>query len=284
MQRRAVAVYAAVFLLVGLTSGTLLVTADTPEVSFEDPDEVLSAGDPFEAGGQEYTVGEVTETEEGGDHGGAATTTITGTIEREETTEMSETWANDSTVEFDGGEWTVRIEGDDPTEFTLVEVLDRQTILENDSDADNETVERDGEEYVVIADGEGEARLVPADDYFPDPEERAFAAGDEVTYDNQTATVDAVTPDGATLVWTGTQTRTTEVSQGERITLGDTEYVVNFRDAETMTLSSDIEAYENQVAQIEQFESHGQGMWRVVIVSLLAAALLGTTAFMPSRY
>ena len=242
MQRRAVVVYVALFLLVGSASGVLLTTAETPEVAFENPEFELSAGDTFEVDGQEYTVSDVTETE---------------TDEGE--TQFAAT-------------------------ITLVEVLDRQAILEEDPDADNATVERDGGEFVVVDEGEGDPRLVPADEYFPDPAERSYAVGDEFEYGDRTVTVDSIAADGAVLVWTASDPVTTELTHSSTATIGDTEFAVAIPDGSTLALSTDIQGYEAQLARIDRFGQQSDGLWRMVIISFLASGLLGTTAFMPSRY
>ncbi|WP_281195991.1 hypothetical protein [Halorubrum sp. F4] len=287
MQRRAVAVYVAFFLLVGSATGVIVTTAQTPGISFENPDHELSSGDAFEVDGDEYTVADISESEAGGGGGhggGGGEATVTGTVERERTTEQSESWSNGSTVEVDGGEWTVRIEGDDPDSFTLVEELDRTTILEDDPNADNETYERNGEEQVAVTDENGETRLVPADEYFPAPEERSYAVGDEFEYGDRTVAVDAVSADAATLVWTATETVSIEVEQDSRVTIGDTEFVAHFQDSSTLVLSTDFESYEAQLAEIDRHETNSDGLWRVMIVSLLSSGLFLAMAFMPSRY
>ncbi|MWV63468.1 hypothetical protein GRS48_01305 [Halorubrum sp. JWXQ-INN 858] len=283
MQRRAVAVYVALFLVVGTAAGVLIATAETPEITFDDPDFELSEGDSFEVDGQEYTVADITETEAEDDVGDVEIER-SGQLEWEAVVEQSETWANESVVELDDGEWRVHIEGEDPTAFTLVEVLDRDAILSEDPAADNETVERDGEEYVVVTDEDGESRLVPADDYFPAPEERSYSAGDSLEYDGHSVTVDAVTEDGVTLVWEGPETSTMDVDQEERITLGDTDFIAYFPDGETMVLSSDFEAYEAQLAEIDRLDQQAEGIWRVLIISVLSSLLVIAAAFVPSRY
>lgn len=286
MQRRAVVVYVALFLLVGSASGAILTTAESPAVAFENPEFELSAGDTFQADGQAYTVTEITEAEAGGGGhgGGGAETTITATIERDRTVEQSETWANESTVELDDEEWRVRISGEDPTSFTLEEVLDRQAILEEDPDADNATVERDGGEFVVVDEGAGDPRLVPTDEYFPDPTERSSAVGDAFEYGDRTVTVDAVTADGAVLVWTASDPVSTELSHASTATIGDTEFAVAIPNDSTLALSTDVDGYEAQLARMDRFDQQGDGLWRLVIISFLASGLLGTMAFMPSRY
>ncbi|WP_280535358.1 hypothetical protein [Halopenitus sp. POP-27] len=282
MQRRAVAVYAVLFLLVGAAAGTLTATADAPEVSFDNPAFEGGAGDSFEYNGTTYTVTEVTE--ETSESHGATTTTLVGTIEWNRTVEESATWANDSTVAYDGNDWRVVIDGEDPDTVTLQDQLDRTAILENDSSADNETVQSDGEEYVVVRDETGSATLVPAEEYFPEPEERRIAEGETITYDEHDATVENVTASEATLRWETVETSSAELSQQGTVTLGGTDFVVIFQDSSTVSLSSDMESYEAQQAQIDQFEQRMSGLTRVQWVSIGLMMFLIAFAFMPSRY
>ncbi len=275
MQRRAVAVYVALFLLVASVAGVLVVTGETPEVTFEDPDHELSEGDSFTVDGEEYTLASITVAED-------EEAEITGQIEREQTVEQSETWANESIVEIDEREWSVRIDGEDS--FTLVEEQDFEALLGEDPNADNETVERDGEEFVVVTDEDGDTRLVSPDEYFPAPEERSYDVGDELAYDGVTVTVDSITSDGVTVVWMGPETLTTDVQQDSTVTIGETEFIAHFSSESTLTLSTDIDAYNAQIAQIEQFDQYGEGLWRVLIISVLSAMVLVGMAFMPSRY
>jgi hypothetical protein len=286
MQRRAVAVYVALFVLIAGGAGVLTATAETPEIGFENPDFEVSQGDTIEVDGEEYVVTEIAEVEEGGGGGhggGGASTSIVATIEREMTVEQSEAWANDSTVEVGDREWRVAISGEDPSEFTLVEVLDRQAILENDPQADNETVERDDGEYVVVTE-DGESTLVPAGEYFPAPEERSYATGDAFEYGGNTVTVDDVTAEQAVVVWEATETESIEIEQHSRVTVGETEFIAHFSDASTMQLSSDIEGYEAQVSQIDQFQQYNSGLTRVLVLAVLSSLLLLGAAFIPSRY
>ncbi len=280
MQRRAVAVYVALFLLVASVAGVLVVTAEDPQVSLDNPDYELSEGDTFVVDGEEYLVSGITVTEGEDDEEDE----ITAQIEREEVVEQTETWANESTVEVDEREWQVRITGDDPDSFTLIEVLDREAILAEDDTADNETVERDGEEFIVITDEEGESRLVPADEYFPAPEERTYDVGDEFAYADTTVAVDSVTPDEVVIGWMGPQTTTIDVAQESTVTVGETEFIAHFPNESTLTLSTDIDAYDAQLADIERFDQQNDGLWRVLIISVLSSLVLVAVAFMPSRY
>jgi len=280
MQRRAVTVYVALFVLIAGAAGVLTVTAETPEITFDDPDFAVSEGDQIDANGEVYTVADITETEPDDD----GQTMISGVLEREESAELSETWENESVIELDDGEWRVEITGDEPTAFTLIEVLDRQAILEADDTADNETIERDDGEYVAITDESGETTLVPVDEYFPAPEERSYETGDSLEYGGETVTVDEITTDAVVVVWDGVQTTTIELEEESTVTLGGTEYIAHFPDASTLTLTSDIEAYTAQAAEIDQFNQYNSGLFRVILLAVLSSVLLLGVAFIPSRY
>ena len=279
MQRRAVAVFVALFLAVAGVAGALTATAESPEIALENPEIDASQDDSVEVGGETYVVADISENEND-----AGQMVISGTLEREFTAETSETWANESTVSVDDREWRVEIPGENATEFTLIEVLDRQAILEADDAAENETVTLEDGEYVAVTDENGDRTLVPVDEYFPAPEERSYATGETLEYDGQTVTIDDVTADGAVLVWETTETETVELAQESTVTIGDTEYVAHFPDASTLRMSTDVEAYEAQVTEIERFNQYNSGLSRVLVLSVLSSIMLAGMAFIPSRY
>ena len=279
MQRRAVAVFVALFLAVAGVAGALTATAESPEIALQNPEIDAAENESIDVGGESYVVADISESEND-----AGQTVISGTLEREFTAQTSETWANGSTVSVDDREWRVEIPGENATEFTLVEVLDRQAILEADDAAENETVTLEDGEYVAVTDENGDRTLVPVDDYFPAPEERSYATGETLEYDGQSVTVDDVTADGAVLVWETTETETVELAQQSTVTIGDTEYVVHFPDASTLRMSTDIEAYEAQVTEIERFNQYNSGLSRVLVLSVLSSIMLAGMAFIPSRY
>lgn len=279
MQRRAVAVFVALFLAIAGVSGALTATADSPEIALENPDFDVSQGDPVEVNGESYTVTDISESE-----GDGGTMVISGTLEREFTAEMSETWANGSTVTVGDRDWRVTVDGANATEFTLVEVLDRQAILESDDAAENQTVTLEDGEYVAVTDDSGDRTLVPVEEYFPAPEERTYETGATFEYGGNTVTVDDVTADGAVLAWEATQTETIDVAQEGTVTLGGTDYIAHFPDASTLRLSADMEGYEAQVAEIDTFKQYNTGLTRVFVLSVLSSILLAGAAFLPSRY
>ncbi|TKX57997.1 hypothetical protein EXE48_17255 [Halorubrum sp. ASP1] len=273
------AVFVALFLGVAGVAGALTATAESPEIAFENPEIDASQNESIEVGGQSYVVADISESEND-----AGQMVISGTLEREFTTQTSETWANGSTVSVDDREWRVEIGGENATEFTLVEVLNRQAILEADDDAENETVTLDDGEYVAVTDESGERTLVPADEYFPAPEERTHPSGDTLEYDGQTVTVDEVTAGGAVLVWETTETETVEIAQESTVTIGDTDYAAHFPDASTLRMTTDVESYQAQVTEIERFNQYNSGLTRVLVLSVLSSIMLAGMAFIPSRY
>ena len=279
MQRRAVAVFVALFLAVAGVAGALTATAESPEIALQNPEINAAENESIDVGGESYVVADISESEND-----AGQTVISGALEREFTAQTSETWANGSTVSVDDREWRVEIAGENVTEFTLVEVLDRQAILQADDDAENETVTLEDGEYVAVTDEGGERTLVPVEEYFPAPEERTYATGETLEYDGQTVTVDEVTAGGAVLVWETTETETVEIAQQSTVTIGDTDYVAHFPDASTLQMTTDVESYEAQVTEIERFNQYNSGLTRVIVLSILSSIMLAGMAFIPSRY
>lgn len=292
MQRRAAAVSVVAFLLVGTVAYGLIATAEKPHVEI-DGGERLAENDTFAVGGQTYTVSAVeTETSGGGGggHGGGggeATEQHVATIEwTVEDAQHTENWANGSVVTYDGKEWEVQVEdAEDPTSFTLVEQIDRQAILQNDSDADNETVTRDGEEYVVVEqEGEDNAELVPAEEYFPEPERREFTEGESIDYQGNDATVETVESGGATLAWTAPKNNSVEVGNHENVTLSGETYFAHFPDGKTLVLSQDFEQLRQEQQEIDDFTRHRNGLWGISLTSWVFSILLIGMAYLPSRY
>lgn len=285
MQRRAAAVYGLLFLVLGAASYSLVATGTQPTIGFENPDHRLSAGDSFTLDGQEYVVSDISAEKEGGGHGAPATLTRSGVISHtNESSVYTETWANNTTVTFDNREWRVLVPNEsDPTEFTLRENVNESAILRNDSNADNETVTSNGTRWVVV-ERDGEADLVPASEYFPDPESRQYAEGDAFDYRGNETTVTNVTADQVRVQWVAPRTLTTDVNDEANVTVGDTRYLAYFPNNETMVLTSDYANYDRQVAAINTYQKHVAGLTGVTIVSGVVTALLFGMAFLPSRY
>lgn len=290
MQRRAAAIYAVFFLVVGAASYSLIATAESPSIAFENPDHRLQQGDSFSVGDQEYTVSSLEASEPsggGGGHGGGGGGGVTYSAEvawTVESSEYSETWENGSEVTYRNETRVVVIpSADDPDEFALRDPVNRSAILADDPQADNETVTRDGEEYVVVTEN-GTSRLVLADEYFPEPDEERFSEGQQIEYDGNSATVDNVTSEGATLAWTAPRERTESLSQEANVTLSGTTFLAYFPDDSTVVLTTNFQSYERQTAEIAAYEERKNGLWGISIVSGMTILLLVGMAYMPSRY
>ncbi len=282
MQRRAVAVYVAFFVLIAAASYTLVATAEEPTITLEDADYELSEGESLTVGDQEYSITEIEETEDEED----GTMTFAGSIEWiEEDVEMTELWANGDTVEVDDTDWEVQIDDDEePTSFSLEEILDRQAILEADPNAGNETIEQDDEEFVVVG-ANGDEELVPVEEYFDDPATISYSEGETLTYNDRTVTVTDVTPEEVTLSWNEDETNSEDLEQGGMIELADgNEYLTFFPGSDTVMLTEDTTGYDQQLEAQQQFADRVTGLNYTIVTSLLFVVSLITFAFLPSRY
>lgn len=285
MQRRAATAFVLLFLVLGAGSYGLIATAQQPQVAFEDPEHRLSVGDQLTVDNRQYTVSSLSAQEEGGDHGGGTTVTYSGALEwTNDSATYTETWATGDVVTADGFEGNVTVENTtDPDRFTLVEPIDRSAVLANDSAADNETVTRDGEEFVVVTEG-NETRLVPAGEYFPDPETRMLSEGGTVDYAGNQTTVGNVTRSEVPVSWTAPRTNTVELSNEANVTLADQTFFVYFTSDSEVVLESSYSVYASQTAQIADFTRIQNGLWGISILSGVSAVMLIGMAFMPSRY
>lgn len=260
MRQRAAAIYVVFFLVVAAGAYAVIGAAEQPTISLDDPDYTLSENDSFRVDDQEYTV----------------TSVSAGEAEAEWTNEsaiQSETWDNEAAVELEGESYVVVIPNEsDPSSFTLRE----------EQEVDQETTERDGTEYVVVEEGDN-VTLVPRDEYLPEPETREFSEGDTFDFNGNQTTVEDVSESSAELQWQAPQTNTVRLQEGEASNLGGQSFVPHFPDDSTLQLTSDIDAYEQQIADIGEFDERIRGLWGVIVVSLTAAILMVLFAFLPAR-
>ena len=277
MQRRAVAVYVALFVLIGVASYTLMVTAEQPQVAVENPNFQLSSGDGFTVDGQSYTAATVEEVTEEGGHGSTSThreATLEWTVANVENTDD---WAVGDTITVDGQEWNVV--STSASSVTVEEVIDRGAILEADPAADNTTYSGDNGEFVLVDDGR-----VPVSEYF-DPATVTFTEGETVPYDGQQATLDSVTNESVTVSWTADESNSQTLKTGDTITLADnTTYTAYFTGPNTVELTDSAEAYQAAVSEQETFSQRVSGLRWVTFTAGFIAMLLIAFAFLPSRY
>ena len=278
MQQRATALYTAFFLLIAVGSLGLIATAEEPTVEIEDPDYELSEGDEFEIDGQQYTLSSVS-VEEGEESSASGEITWV-----EEDARQTETWDNGSSVALNNQSYVVQVpSGEDPGTFRLVEEIDRQAILEEDPNADNETVTRNDEEYVAVEE-DGETRLVPPEEYFPEPESGEFQVGAQFELEDRTVEVTEITSDGVTVEWTEDVEGSVTAEHRGEVELGDQTYIAYFRSDGTLLLSQDFEEYNRQVAEIDRHHEQRSSLRTIAVLSGFTIVLLMGMAYMPSRY
>jgi len=276
MQRRAVAVYVALFVLIGVASYTLMVTAEQPQVAVENPNFQLSSGEAFTVDGQSYTAATVEEVTEEGGHG-STSTHVAATIEwTQADVENTDEWANGDTITVDEREWTVV--NTTQSSVTVEEVIDREAILAADDNADNKTYSGENEEFVRV-----DCDTIPVSEYF-DPAVVTFSEGETVSYDGQSATLTSVTNETATVSWTSDESNSQDLQAGDTVTLGDSTYTAYFRGTDTLALTDNADAYQAAVADEATFSQRVTGLRWVTFTAGFIAMLLIAFAFLPSRY
>lgn len=278
MQRRAAAVYVALFLVIAVGAYAFAAAAESPEIAIEDPEYALSEGDEFEIEGETYTVTEIglEESEGDGHGGGGGPAEMTATIEWNITTEEEEPWENGDEVEVSGTEYEVVVpDQEEPDQFTLREVPgDDLTVVEDE----------DENRYVVIEDDQGEQQLVPIEEY-DGLERTTLSEGDTVQYNDQEATVTTISADGVLVEWTEEDTDDVTAREGLEIDQFSEEqtYVAHLTHDGELQLTSDVESYQAQADDIEYFEQRTDGLTIVTILSGVTAGFLIMLAYLPRR-
>lgn len=265
MQRRWAAIYLAFFLVMAGSAYSVMAVAEEPAMDIEG--DTYQAGDSFEVNGTTYTVSEIADGE--------------GTVEYNTTQGQQTAFENNSVVEYQGDEYNVTIESaEEPDSFTLTQEFDVEAILQNDSQVDNQTYEReDGTQFVRYENGTTQT----VDEYLPEPNREQFSVGDSIEHANTTKTVDSVSASEAVLTWEEETTASVSFEEGDVVEIGGTQYVTTFPDNETVLLSEDTEGYEQVVENREHFDQRISGLNYVMIFSLAAAFILAAAAFMPRR-
>lgn len=267
MQRRAAAIYGAFFLVLSLGSYGMIAAATPPPITVDDPDYRLANDSEFSAGDLSYHV-TVSE--------GSATVSWT-----DPDVAYDAEWAAGDQVEFQGTNYSVSIpEAEQPGAVELTEVRPLPEGVETTTV--NET------EYAVL-EGENDTReLVPLDRYLNEThgpaEVRTLQQGQTFDYRGNETTLDSVTNDSATLVWTAPGERSERLSEGDTIDLNGEPHVAHFPNPNRLVLDSDVDAYEAEVAVVDNYDERINGLWGVSILSGLGVVLLLGLSYLPSRY
>jgi hypothetical protein len=267
MQRRAAAVSAVVLLLITAGSYAYIGVVEEPTVSVEG-DHTLRAGETLAAGGTSYEVSSLSD--------GRVTFAWT-----EEAATYTETWANNTTVDYGDLSYVVAIPNEtEPQAFTLREQLNVSAILAADPDVEDETVVIEGERQVVYAENNS---YRPLAEYLPERQTVTFDAGEVLDYRGNETTV-SITREEATFTWTAPRQHTVSASEGANVTLGGSTYLAHFPSGTEVVLSTNFQEYRASVDRTEYFTERVNGLWGVSILSGLTALLLLAMAYLPSRY
>jgi len=290
MQRRAAALYAVLLLVVGVVSFSLISVASPPELAFDDPEHQLGEGEEITVGGEAYTVAAIDAEMSGGGGGGhggggGAELVRSGTLAyTNDSAVATATWENGSDVTFQNETYTVGVAGPNATTVTLTGTINRTALLQNDTAVQNEVQTVDETEYVVREGADGNRTLLPAADYFPEPEQVTVEEGANVQFDGNEFTVARVGTEGARLTRPTTETVEIGVSNHGNVTVGDQTYFAHFPDNETMVLTTDYATYQRHQVESATFTEHKNGLWGVTIVSGVGLVFLIALAYLPSRY
>jgi sorbitol-specific phosphotransferase system component IIA len=168
----------------------------------------------------------------------------------------------------------------DPSGFRMVQRFNVSERLAADPAVENRTVTRDdGREYVVFAANGSTERL---SEYLPTPDVGRLTEGDTMTVRGNETTVANVTAERVVVEWTGPTTNTVELAEGENVTLNGQRFVVHF-EGDSVTLSPDIDGYQNDLARQDVFKERQNGLWGVTLLSGFAAMLIVGLAYLPVR-
>lgn len=283
MQRRAAAAYIAFFLVIAAGSYAFIATADAPDVTISgDNVRDIQEDDTVTVDGRTYTVADVSaKVEEGGDHGGGGGIAYSIRFEwTNESARYTETWAANSTVEFDG--------------------QTRRVLVENGTDEFDlrwEPTERfapawsDGVLYIDSDLDRGGRQDVPVTSYIANSSNESvqtieYAAGDSFERNGNETTFASVSNTTVVLEWTAPRTNELAATNHQNISLNGEPHVVHFENNDTVRLGQGAAAQEQlQEAQRthDRFKERINGVWGITLGSGTALVLLVALAFLPRK-
>src|SRR6056297_941455 len=160
MQRRAAALYFALFLVIGAGSYGFIQTVDAQQPTISLDAQSYSQNDILTVDGRTYVVSEIS-----AENASEAEGTLTWTNQSAQETATLE---NGSDTTYQNESWQVQIANtSDVSQFTLQENLNVSAILANDDRVDDQTVTRNGQEQVVFTSND---TLVPLNEYLREPQ------------------------------------------------------------------------------------------------------------------
>lgn len=285
MQRRVAAIYFVFFLVMGASAYSVIALAESPTV--EVPGDTYSQGDSFTVNGQEFTVTNAAlEESEGGGHGGGGGASYTGTLTYTNTSyRFTATLENNSTVTYQNDSYRV-LANNESGSVTLRQEFNVSGILADDPAVFNSTTTIEGERYVTYRENNTNQLL---SEYLPAPDSQEFSTGDSLQYQGNETTVASVSASEVTLEWRGENTLTRELTEGSNVSLAGTQYFPHFSgegDNVQVTIAESQEAYpvyQNELDRQDYFHERMNGLWGIVILAGVVAALIVGLAMMPVK-
>jgi hypothetical protein len=283
MQRRAAAAYIAFFLVIAAGSYAFIATADAPEVTISGDDvREVQEGDTVTVDDRTYTVTEVSaEVEEGGGHGGGGGLAYAIHFGwTNESARYTESWAANSTVEFDG--------------------QTRRVLVENASDEFDlrwEPTERfapawsDGVLYIDSDLNRGGRQDVAVTSYITNSSNESvqtieYAEGDSFERNGNETTFASVSNTSVVLEWVAPRTNDVSAANHQNLTLNGEPHVVHFENNDTVRLGQG-DAVQEQLQEAkrtnDRFNERINGVWGITLGSGTALVLLVALAFLPRK-
>ncbi|WP_255170723.1 hypothetical protein [Natrononativus amylolyticus] len=162
------------------------------------------------------------------------------------------------------------------------------TLLEDYDEDEYQIEEFEDGQYVIVEDDDGTLTAIPIEE-FDEIEGQTYEVGDSIEfYDDETeAVVEGqvvdLSADTVTIEYEGEEVTEHELENGQTVAIDGEEFGVYFPSEDVVYLTEDIESFEQQHAEIEEYNDQIHGLWWVVVLSLVTVSLIAGLAFMPVR-
>ena len=298
MQRRTIATYAGIFILLTASCVGLLATTAQPTAPMDNPEYTLEKSQNFSVQGKQFTITDVSATiNEEGDLVRSATGRW-----NQSNGSYSTILANNSTLSYQNSTYRVLVPNtSNPSKATLREVQN----LSNST----QTLTQNNETFVVMNSSGGNRTLIPENQYlrqqYGEPNTTQLSTGTSLSYQNNSTTITNISTQGVTLNWTATKVNTVSFGEttpikttlirgggpikvsypagGTTVSLNNQTYVVSYPDNSTLTLSQNVEQYQSKVEDANRKAERLAGIWGVLILSGLAGFLLLMLGYLPNK-
>jgi hypothetical protein len=217
-------------------------------------------------------------------------TTIDATVESVTSSNATLGWSFSETL-TDGQEITFRdqyttlIANDsNASSLTLTRQRNLTNVLEGDQRVENETLMRGDTEYVRFTDNSTQ----PLDEYIDAPYTKTLVLNDTFFYlsENTTVEVSSIEPAAVSVTWPSPESQTVEFSQHANVTLNGQGYFIHFESNSSVQVLPASEYYgefRSDQTDINAFDQRINGLWGIVILSLLASIVLIAAAYLPNK-